>query len=121
MSDLIHHGDRLPLTPEDAVMSEAIVVMTEKALGCLGVVDRNGVLQGIITDGDLRRHMGNGLLDRRAGEIMTPSPKTVTPDLMASAELEIINTSSITALFVVENKRPVGIIHIHDLLRAGLA
>jgi len=121
VSDLMHHGDRLPLTPEDAVMSEAIVVMTEKALGCLGVVDRNGVLQGIITDGDLRRHMGNGLLDRRAGEIMTPAPKTVTPDLMASAALEIINTSSITALFVVENGRPVGIIHIHDLLRAGLA
>lgn len=121
VSDLMHHGDQLPLTPEDAVMSEAIVVMTEKALGCLGVVDRNGVLLGIITDGDLRRHMGNGLLGRRAGEVMTPAPKTVTPDLMASAALEIINTSSITALFVVENGRPVGIIHIHDLLRAGLA
>jgi arabinose-5-phosphate isomerase len=121
VSDLMHHGEGLPLTPADAVMSEAIVVMTEKALGCLGVVDGNGILQGIITDGDLRRHMGNGLLDRRAGEIMTPAPKTVTPDLMASAALEIINASAITALFVVENGRPVGIIHIHDLLRAGVA
>jgi len=121
VSDLMHHGESLPLTPADTVMSEAIVVMTEKALGCLGVVDGNGALQGIITDGDLRRHMGNGLLDRRAGEIMTPGPKTVTPDLMASAALEIINASAITALFVVENGRPVGIIHIHDLLRAGVA
>lgn len=121
VSDLMHTGDRLPLTPVDTVMSEAIVVMTEKALGCLGVVDGHGFLQGIITDGDLRRHMGNGLLDRRAGDIMTPAPKTVTPDLMASAALEIINASAITALFVVENERPVGIIHIHDLLRAGVA
>ncbi len=121
VSDLMHHGDSLPLTPAETVMSEAIVVMTEKALGCLGVVDGNGALLGIITDGDLRRHMGNGLLDRRAGEIMTPGPKTVTPDLMASAALEIINASAITALFVVENGRPVGIIHIHDLLRAGVA
>jgi arabinose-5-phosphate isomerase len=121
VSDLMHHGDSLPLTPADTVMSEAIVIMTEKALGCLGVVDGNGALQGIITDGDLRRNMGNGLLDRRAGEIMTAGPKTVTPDLMASAALEIINASEITALFVVENGRPVGIIHIHDLLRAGVA
>jgi len=121
VSDLMHHGENLPLTPADAVMSEAIVVMTEKALGCLGVVDGNGALLGIITDGDLRRNMGNGLLDRSAGEIMTPGPKTVTPDLMASAALEIINASEITALFVVENGRPVGIIHIHDLLRAGVA
>ncbi len=121
VSDLMHKGDRLPLTPADAVMSEAIVVMTEKALGCLGVVDGDGLLRGIITDGDLRRNMGNGLLDRRAADIMTPGPKTVSPDLMASAALEIINASAITALFVVENGRPVGIIHIHDLLRAGVA
>ena len=121
VSDLMHKGDRLPLTPADTVMSEAIVVMTEKALGCLGVIDGDGLLRGIITDGDLRRHMGNGLLDRRAAEIMTPEPKTVTPDLMASAALEIINASAITTLFVVEDGRPVGIIHVHDLLRAGVA
>jgi arabinose-5-phosphate isomerase len=102
-------------------MSDAIVVMTEKALGCLGIVDGDGLLRGIITDGDLRRHMGDGLLGRRAGEIRTPGPKTVTPDLLASAALEIINASAITALFVVEDGRPVGIIHVHDLLRAGVA
>jgi arabinose-5-phosphate isomerase len=121
VGDLMHKADRLPLVPADTIMSEAIVVMTEKALGCLGVVDGNGALQGIITDGDLRRHMGDGLLSRPAHEIMTPGPKTASPDLLASAALEVINASKITALFVVENGRPVGIIHIHDLLRAGVA
>ncbi|MGD9501490.1 MAG: SIS domain-containing protein [Methyloceanibacter sp.] len=121
VGDLMHKGERLPLTDADAVMAEAIVVMTEKALGCLGVVGGDGLLKGIITDGDLRRHMGNGLLSRRAQEIMTPAPKTVTPELLASAALEMINASKITALFVVEDGRPVGIIHIHDLLRAGVA
>jgi arabinose-5-phosphate isomerase len=121
VSDLMHKADNLPLASVDAVMSEAIVVMTEKALGCLGVVDGDGLLKGIITDGDLRRNMGDGLLGRRAAEIMTPEPKTVAPDLLASAALEIINASAITALFVVENGRPVGIIHVHDLLRAGVA
>jgi arabinose-5-phosphate isomerase len=117
----MHKGDRLPLAAGDVPMAEAIVVMTEKAFGCLGVVDDNGMLAGIITDGDLRRHMGDGLLARRTGDIMTPSPKTVSPELLASAALEMINASSITALFVVEDGRPVGIIHIHDLLRAGVA
>ena len=121
VGDLMHKGDRLPLTAGDVPMAEAIVVMTEKALGCLGVVDEDGRLAGIITDGDLRRHMGNGLLSRRTGEIMTAGPKTVSPELLASAALEMINSSSITALFVVEDGRPVGIIHIHDLLRAGVA
>jgi len=121
VGDLMHKGDRLPLAPFDCVMAEAIVVMTEKALGCLGVLDGDGLLKGIITDGDLRRHMGDGLLARRTGDIMTPGPKTVTPDLLASAALEIINSSAITTLFVVEEGRPVGIIHIHDLLRAGVA
>ncbi|MET0667565.1 MAG: KpsF/GutQ family sugar-phosphate isomerase [Methyloceanibacter sp.] len=121
VGDLMHKGDRLPLAPSHAAMAEAIVVMTEKALGCLGVVDGGGKLVGIITDGDLRRHMGDGLLARCAADIMTPGPKTVAPDLLASAALEMINASSITALFVVEDGRPVGVIHIHDLLRAGVA
>ena len=108
VGDLMHKGDRLPLTPGDMPMAEAIVVMTEKAFGCLGVVDENGRLAGIITDGDLRRHMGDGLLSRRTGEIMTGAPKTVSPDLLASAALEVINSSSITALFVVEDGRPGG-------------
>src|SRR5215831_19852833 len=121
VSDLMHKGNRLPLTGSDVTMAEAIVMMTEKAFGCLGVVDADGLLAGIITDGDLRRHMENGLLERSTREIMTAGPKTVSPELLASAALEMINASKITALFVVEDGRPVGIIHIHDLLRAGVA
>ncbi|MEM7191879.1 MAG: KpsF/GutQ family sugar-phosphate isomerase [Pseudomonadota bacterium] len=121
VDDLMHRDHHLPLTGTDTMMAEAIVVMTEKALGCLGVVDDQGLLQGIITDGDLRRHMGDGLLDRRACEIMTAAPKTVSRGIMASAALEIINAMQITALFVVEEGRPVGVVHIHDLLRAGVA
>ena len=121
VSDLMHKADRVPLVPADMLMAEAIVVMTEKALGCLGVLGANGMLAGVITDGDLRRHMGDGLLAKRAADIMTPGPKTVSPDLLAIAALEIINASKITALFVVEDKHPIGIIHIHDILRAGVA
>lgn len=121
VSDLMHREDRLPLVHAGMPMAEAIVIMTEKAFGCLGVVDAEGRLAGIITDGDLRRNMGGGLLARLTGDIMTAGPKTASPDLLASAALEMINSSSITALFVVEDGRPVGIIHIHDLLRAGVA
>jgi arabinose-5-phosphate isomerase len=121
VSDLMHKGDGLPLVGADVPMAEALVVMTEKALGCLGVIAADGLLAGIITDGDLRRHMGDGLLARRAADIMTPGPKTVSPELLASAALEVINASKITALFVVEDGKPVGIVHIHDLLRAGVA
>jgi arabinose-5-phosphate isomerase len=121
VGDLMHKDDRLPIAPMRMPMAEAIVVMTEKAFGCLGIVDDRGHLVGIITDGDLRRHMGTDLLSRQTGEIMTSAPKTVTADLMASAALEIINSLAITALFVVQESRPVGIIHVHDLLRAGVA
>jgi arabinose-5-phosphate isomerase len=121
VGDMMHEGERLPLASQSSPMAEALVVMTEKAFGCLGVVDDDGRLVGIITDGDLRRHMGNDLLARRTGEIMTAAPKTVARDLMATAALELINAMAITALFVVEDGRPVGILHVHDLLRAGVA
>jgi len=98
-----------------------LVTMTEKSFGCLGITGPSDGLVGIITDGDLRRKMGPGLLESAVNDIMTPSPKTVPPDMLASAALEVINSSSITALFVVENKKPVGIVHIHDLLRLGVA
>ncbi len=119
--DLMHSGDRLPLAPSDMAMAQALVAMTEKSFGCLGIVGEDGRLVGIITDGDLRRHMGPDLLSRRVGDVMTRNPKTVAPDNLASAALQIINDSRITALFVVEDNRPQGIIHIHDLLRAGVA
>ena len=121
VSDIMHTTSELPLTNADTPMSEALVTMTEKSLGCLGIVDERGRLAGIITDGDLRRHMGPELLAARAGDIMTENPKTVAPDTLASTALEVINSKSITALFVVENDKPVGLIHVHDLLRSGVA
>jgi arabinose-5-phosphate isomerase len=121
VADLMHKDDRLPLAPRDLPMGEALVIMTEKSFGCLGVVDGKGKLVGVLTDGDLRRHMGAALLSATAGEIMTRKPKTVSPSTLASAALEVINASRITALFVVDGGKPVGIVHVHDLLRAGVA
>lgn len=121
VADLMHRDDRLPLAGPDEPMAQALVTMTQKALGCLGVVDADGKLIGIITDGDLRRHMGPKLHEAKAGEIMTRRPKTIGPRVLASAALDVINTSRITALFVVEKGRPIGIVHVHDLLRAGVA
>lgn len=118
--DLMQPQERLPLVGGDTPMTDALVVMTEKSFGCLGIVDAAGHLAGVITDGDLRRHMGRDLLDRRAGDIMTVSPKSVAPDTLSAKALEIINASAITSLFVVEEGKPVGLVHIHDLLRAGV-
>jgi arabinose-5-phosphate isomerase len=121
VSDIMHSGSELPLAGDATAMSEALVIMTEKSLGCLGVTDAEGRLVGMITDGDLRRHMGPDLLSATTGQIMTRAPTTVAPDLLASAALELINARSITSLFVVEDGRPVGLIHVHDLLRTGVA
>ena len=116
VADVMHTGDHLPLAGEDVAMSAALVTMTQKSFGCLGVVDAKGKLVGVITDGDLRRHMGADLLGARTGDIMTRKPKVVAPDMLASAALEVLNTSRITALFVVDKGKPVGIVHVHDLL-----
>jgi len=121
VSDIMHKSDRLPLVPETVVMSEALLTMTTKSFGCLGLVDGKGRLSGIITDGDLRRHMGPSLLGARAADIMTRKPKTVRPGMLASAVLEMMNSSRITAVFVVDKGKPVGIVHVHDLLRTGVA
>ncbi len=121
LRDIMHTGERLPLVSPETPMAEALVTMTEKSFGCLAVVDGAGRLVGVITDGDLRRNMGDGLLQAKAGDIMTRSPKVAGPELLAEKAIEIINTSGITALFVVEDDRPVGIVHIHDLLRMGVA
>ena len=122
VSDIMHKGDELPLAPETALMSDALLVMTEKSFGCIGIVDAEGRLAGVVTDGDLRRHMGAELLYARAADIMTKNPKTVTPETLASAALEVINSSRITALFVLDaDRRPRGIVHVHDLLRLGVA
>lgn len=120
VSDVMNKGDRLPLLPLGETMGNALMMMTEKSLGCVGVIDAKGQLAGVITDGDLRRHMGPDLLKSSVDDIMTRKPKTISPGMLASAALELLNSSRITALFVVEKSKPVGVIHIHDLLRLGV-
>jgi arabinose-5-phosphate isomerase len=119
--DIMHVGSEIPLVTLGTPMSEAITVMTAKTFGCVGIIDGDGWLVGIITDGDLRRHMSPDLLDRRVEEVMTREPKTVRPDLLVSEALELLNTSKKTQLIVVEAGKPVGVVHFHDLLRAGVA
>ncbi|MGB8400427.1 KpsF/GutQ family sugar-phosphate isomerase, partial [Bradyrhizobium sp.] len=121
VGDVMHKGAELPLAHESEPMAKAIVTMTAKSFGCLGIIDKKGRLTGVVTDGDLRRHMGPALLKASVGVIMTRNPKTIAPQMLASAALEMLNSSRITSLFVVENGKPVGIIHVHDLLRAGIA
>ena len=116
--DVMH--DDPPLAPLGSKMSEALVEMTRKGFGCIGIIDTNKRLVGIITDGDLRRHMRSNLPEARVDEVMTKDPKTVRPDQLASETLEILNSSKITALIVAEGGKPVGIVHVHDLLRAGV-
>ena len=121
VGDLMHGLADTPLAPPDAPMRETLLLMTEKRFGCVGVVGPDGRLEGIITDGDLRRHM-DGLFQRTAGQVMTPSPKSVPPSMLAAEALKRMSQTAppSTVLFVVEDERPVGILHIHDLVRAGV-
>jgi arabinose-5-phosphate isomerase len=122
--EVMHAGEAMPLAPPNMPMDAALVRMTEKRFGCLGVVDDGGLLRGIITDGDLRRAMGPDLLSRLVGEVMTASPRTIGPDALAVEALHVMNARErpVTTLFVVDAAgRPLGILHVHDLLRAGLA
>jgi len=119
--DLMHTGTAVPLAPLGTRMSDALIEMTTKGFGCVGITDSRGMLVGIITDGDLRRHMRNDLLGARVDDVMTHQPKTVRPDQLISETLDILNTMKVTALFAVKSGKPVGIIHVHDLLRAGAA
>jgi arabinose-5-phosphate isomerase len=121
VADVMHTGEKLPLVAEGKIMSEAIVTMTQKTFGCLGVVDAKGRLVGMITDGDLRRHMGSELLSASVQEIMTKKPNTLSPGMLVSAALEQINSLKRTQMFVVDKGKPVGVVHVHDLLRAGVA
>ena len=119
--DVMHPGNAVPLIERGSPMSEAIVEMSAKGFGCVAVTGHDGKLAGVVTDGDLRRHMRADLLQAPVDDIMTVSPKTVRPDQLAGEALQILNSSKITALIVVESDRPVGIVHFHDLLRAGVA
>jgi len=120
VSDLMHVGEDMPIARDDDDMTSALLTMTQKAFGCLGIVDKNGRLVGVITDGDLRRNMGDKLLRQKTRDVMTKKPKTVTPGTLASSALEIMNAKRITALFVVEKGKPAGVVHVHDMLRSGV-
>ncbi|WP_271437319.1 KpsF/GutQ family sugar-phosphate isomerase [Lentibacter algarum] len=120
VADLMHKGEKVPTVEADTPMSDVLLSMTSKGFGITGVL-KGGILIGVISDGDLRRHMGN-LMEKTAGEIATLDPVTITPELFAAQALALLNEKKISALMVVdEAKRPVGIVHIHDLLRAGVA
>jgi arabinose-5-phosphate isomerase len=119
--DLMHTGPEMPLKPTGTRMSDAIVEMSAKGWGCVGITDAAGHLVGIITDGDLRRHMRPDLLEAFVEDVMTWGPNTVRPGQLASEALEILNSLKRTVLLVVEGERAVGLVHMHDLLRAGVA
>lgn len=121
VSDLMHTGAAVPVIGPEQPMSEALVEMTAKGFGCVGVTDAAGRLTGVITDGDLRRRMAPGLLDARAGDVMTAGPVTARPDMLASEALRIMNANAVTNLFAVAGGRPAGVLHVHDCLRAGVA
>jgi len=118
--DLMHAGDNLPLVSPDAKLSQVIVAMTSRRSGIGGVVDGAGRLIGVVTDGDLRRAFQVGFVDRSVGDIMSPAPHTAPADALAPDLVAMMNERRITSLFVVEEGRPIGMIHLHDLLRAGV-
>ena len=123
VSDLMHSGDEMPIISEDSIMQDALMVMSEKMLGCVGAVNKKGELVGIITDGDLRRWMSPKLIEEKVSKVMTRNPKTIRPDVLASEAVYVMNNTGrgITNLFVVEDDgKPIGLIHIHDCLRAGV-
>ncbi len=120
VSDVMHGGDATPLVRPDQTMAQAILEMSAKRLGCTGVVDDHGHLIGIVTDGDLRRNMAPDLLARPVAELMTRDPLTIRPQALAAEALGTMNAHARTQLFVVDAGKPVGVIHIHDCLRAGV-
>ena len=123
VSELMHTGDEMPLTAPDQAMSDVLITITAKRFGCVGVVDGANRLIGVITDGDLRRHMAPELLTRTASEVMTTSPKTIRPEALAAEALGVMTGRMplTTSLFVVQDGVPLGILHMHDCLRAGVA
>lgn len=125
VSDLMHTGDEMPLAERDTPMSEAILIITAKRKGCVGILDDAGALLGIITDGDLRRHMENDLLALNVTDVMTPKPRTIRSQALAAEAVAVMSEREITNLFVVDDggadsPGPVGIVHMHDCLKAGV-
>ncbi|MCU0838840.1 MAG: KpsF/GutQ family sugar-phosphate isomerase [Rhodospirillales bacterium] len=121
VSAIMHSGETMPIVNRAALMADVLLTMTAKGFGCAGVISDEGQLLGVITDGDLRRHMAADLVSMTAEQVMTANPKAIRPDALASEALHVMNARAITNLFVVEDDRPVGIVHVHDCLRAGVA
>jgi len=121
VADIMHAGDAMPMVAPGEIMAHVLITITAKRFGCAGVADPQGRLLGIITDGDLRRHMTPDLLALTAGDIMTKKPVTVPPQSLVAEALAIMDEKAITSIFVVEDSKPLGIVHIHDILRSGIA
>lgn len=121
VSDLMHTGEEMPILEENTNMQKVLIEMTSKRLGCVGFTNARGELTGMLTDGDLRRCLSAKILDEKAITLMTKNPKTVNKDTLASELLKIMHDKKITNIFVVENNRPIGVVHIHDLLNLGVA
>ena len=117
VSEIMHVGSSLPLAKENDKMSKTLITMTKKSFGCIGVIDSKKKLIGIITDGDLRRSMNNNLFSLKASNLMTKKPSTGDKDMLVGEALNIMNYKKITSLFICEKNKPIGIIHVHDLLR----
>ncbi len=123
VADIMHSGNRLPLVADTADMEAALEVMSEKGFGCVGITDTDGHLCGIITDGDIRRNLDKNLPKSSVKSIMTGAPKTIAPDILAAHALNIMTAQppKVMQVFVLMDNKPIGILHMHDLLRAGLA
>ncbi|MBY4610295.1 KpsF/GutQ family sugar-phosphate isomerase [Rhizobium sp. 9T] len=122
VADIMHTGERLPLVAKGTPMPEAITVLSRKHFGCVGVLDEEGRLCGIVTEGDMARNLTRNLAELAVDDIMTKTPKTVKPTILATAALALLNQHSIGALIVVDDdRRPLGLVHFHDLLRIGVA
>ena len=121
VSDLMHTGQEMPILDENSNMQAVLLEMTSKRLGCVGFINQSGELTGILTDGDLRRCLSSKILEEKAIDLMTHNPKTISPNAMTAEALKIMHDKKITNLFVLEGKKPIGVIHIHDLLNNGVA
>lgn len=120
VKQLMHYGSELPLVKANDLMKEVLMVMTRNALGCAIIADDENNLLGVVTDGDLRRHIDNDIMSLKAYDIMTATPKTIHQDMLAVEALNILNSKAITCLLVTENQKIIGLLHIHDCLRAGI-
>ena len=120
VKNVMHQGNKIPLAEEKILMNNVIIEMSKKRFGCVGVTSKNKKHVGVITDGDLRRHMKNNILEKTAGEIMKKNPKTINKEMFVTNALELMEKNKITQVFIVQNNKPIGILHIHDCIELGL-